>query len=225
MLLCTPPARLLLTPPSSTSLSDITTSSDGSLGAYEYRLSQATPPPRKPEDKKGKGREFPLTTRGAVDLTYRGRASTSEKDTDGNNEKLGLRSRIRASLRGTAKTAVDGSGQGENAQRPHDRLGLETPVDATATSTPTNMKPPSRTEEGNTTNPELPPPYTDAINEYLLDPIQQFSALPPVTLRSSQQAFRLALQEGLKVIMAQQHYARLCDVIEAGNHDGCKKSI
>ena len=60
----------------------------------------------------------------------------------------------------------------------------------------------------------LPPPYSDAINEFVRDPIQQFSAFPPVTLRNSQKEFTKALEQAMKVLLAQRDYARLCAVVD-----------
>lgn len=55
-----------------------------------------------------------------------------------------------------------------------------------------------------------PPTYSEATNEFTLDPIQQFSAFPPPTLRNAQNEFRRALEQGVKVMAVQNRFADLC---------------
>ncbi len=69
---------------------------------------------------------------------------------------------------------------------------------------------------------EVPPAYEDAVNEYLLDPIQQFSAFPPVTLRSAQTEFRLALEKSMAVLLAQRQFEAKCRVADEV-HNGNKQ--
>lgn len=59
-----------------------------------------------------------------------------------------------------------------------------------------------------------PPAYADAVNEYLLDPIQQFSAFPPVTLRNAQREFRLALEQAMGVLAAQRDFESSCRLVD-----------
>lgn len=61
---------------------------------------------------------------------------------------------------------------------------------------------------------DAPPPYEDTINEFLVDPIQQFSAFPPVTLRSAQREFRLALEKSMAVLLAQRQFESMCQVAD-----------
>jgi hypothetical protein len=67
-------------------------------------------------------------------------------------------------------------------------------------------------------HPDLadPPPYNDAVNEHLIDPILQFSAFPPISLRNSQREFRRALEESIRVLASQQRYSQLCQKVEKG---------
>lgn len=68
---------------------------------------------------------------------------------------------------------------------------------------------------------DAPPAYEDAVNEYLLDPIQQFSAFPPVTLRNAQREFRLALEKSMAVLLAQRQFEAKCRVADEV-HNGKK---
>lgn len=62
-------------------------------------------------------------------------------------------------------------------------------------------------EKGGSEQP--PPTYSDSVNEYLMDPMQQFSAFPPVTLRKAQNEFRHGIRIGLKVLEDQQNFDKL----------------
>ena len=64
------------------------------------------------------------------------------------------------------------------------------------------------------TQDQEPPAYADAMNEYLLDPIQQFSALPPVTLRNAQKGFRRALEDSIAVLMMQREFGASCSEVD-----------
>ena len=64
------------------------------------------------------------------------------------------------------------------------------------------------------TQDQEPPAYADAMNEYLLDPIQQFSAFPPVTLRNAQKGFRRALEESIAVLTLQREFAASCSEVD-----------
>lgn len=51
-----------------------------------------------------------------------------------------------------------------------------------------------------------PPTYSDSVNEYLLDPMQQFSAFPPVTLRKAQAEFKQSLRLAMALLSEQQRF-------------------
>lgn len=53
---------------------------------------------------------------------------------------------------------------------------------------------------------DAPPTYSDSVNEYLLDPMQQFSAFPPVTLRKAQTEFRQSLRLATTLLSEQQRF-------------------
>lgn len=59
-----------------------------------------------------------------------------------------------------------------------------------------------------------PPTYAETVNEYLLDPIQQFSAFPPITLRNAQREFRLAIEKSLGVLVARRLFEAGCSLVE-----------
>ena len=67
---------------------------------------------------------------------------------------------------------------------------------------------------GNDAQDQEPPAYAEAMNEYLLDPIQQFSAFPPITLRNAQKGFRKALEESIAVLMMQKEFGASCSEVD-----------
>merc|ERR1712093_614141 len=205
-----------------------------SQGGYEFRLNQLTPPPpRKPEDRKGKGREFPTSSSGGVDLRFRGSTSESksgdtvnEKGNAGEGRQGGLRSRAKKTFTSKAENTAGAAGA-HTSTLADNRFPSASSFRGDSQEAPSEDK--QKTDKASSSPSaasaaaDEPPTYSEAINDYLLDPIQQFSAFPPVTLRSSQKAFRLALQEGIKVLKAQQQYASLCDLVEEGKGGDVKK--
>lgn len=160
-----------------------------------FRLIEAQPAQPQASDKatgssKGKGRE----RRDPVDLrlqSTKGASSSSTAFSSGReilNEKTAAYTSAELHRRPQATTGRDGA---------HDMLSEKT-----------------GSSGGGDTQDQQPPAYADAMNEYLLDPIQQFSAFPPVTLRNAQKGFRKALEESIAVLMMQREFGASCGEVD-----------
>lgn len=68
---------------------------------------------------------------------------------------------------------------------------------------------------------DAPPTYSESVNEFLLDPMQQFSAFPPVTLRKAQIEFRQSLRLATNLLSQQQNFSSMCSTavrkVQSGN--------
>lgn len=152
------------------------------------------------ESRKGKERERP----GIIDLRLS--ASTSAMKLGDNKSDSPLRSR--------KGVIASSSGSSENMS--------EKSAAMTSTATSDTARWIEDKESEGIGSEDAPPAYEDAVNEYLLDPIQQFSAFPPVTLRNAQREFRLALEKSMAVLLAQRQFEAKCRVADEV-HNGGKK--
>lgn len=155
------------------------------------------------ESVKGKERE----RKDPIDL--RMAASTSALTLDGKGEKGSgsMRSRVKNALGGGSRDhdgLFDASSEKAAASS-----GTITPSLALSKDMPTE-KAHKKEDKEDQESTDGPPAYTEAINEYLLDPIQQFSAFPPATLRNAQKEFRRALEESISVLLAQRQFEGMC---------------
>lgn len=171
-------------------------------GLYTYTLIEGKPAckPDVQPTKTGKERE----SRGIVDLRYD--ASTSAVKLDELSDEKSQGGGLRRRMQGTPK-------QNGNKQPDKKRSTSGTPPNeageantAMTAVPPLNLDYKSLDVLTSEAEEDAPPTYSDSVNEYLLDPMQQFSAFPPVTLRKAQTEFRQSLRLATALLSEQQRF-------------------
>lgn len=162
-------------------------------------------PAKKPDTQAtSKGKE--RARGGVVDLRYDASTSAVKLD-DPSNEKVGG-SKVRRRVQNMFRKDKNTASQSEKLPFEDDAL-LEQPQNSEATSTESlglQTKDPAG-KDWPADEQDAPPTYSDSVNEYLLDPMQQFSAFPPVTLRKAQTEFKQSLRLATTLLSEQQRFS------------------
>lgn len=160
-------------------------------------------PAVKPESQAtAKGKERATSSR--VDLRYTGSTSSAKIiDTAGEKSES---SSVRLRVKNIFKKDRDTNGLSEkDMDTCDDRADM---LDTKEDTRPQSANGAS-TEDGPYSGLETddaPPTYIETVNEYLLDPMQQFSAFPPVTLRKAQTELRQSLRLAVTLLSEQQKF-------------------
>lgn len=141
-----------------------------------------------------------------VDLRYDASTSAVKLDDPSNEKSEG--SKVRRRVQNMFKKDKEITSESEKSSNGNDSTfsGRDAEEVNNVDSLETSTVAKSGTTKSNT-DEDAPPTYSDSVNEYLLDPMQQFSAFPPVTLRKAQLEFRQSLRLATTLLSEQQHFS------------------
>lgn len=172
-------------------------------GTYTYSLVESKPAIKQDQQSTAKGKERATSSR--IDLRYTG-SSSSVKQDDSAGEKTesnNVRRRVKNMFNNKNKSTIylsekdhDAGDHGVNMPDTKEEVNSES----------ANCSTPSADSNATKQSEDAPPTYSETVNEYLLDPMQQFSAFPPVTLRKAQIEFRQSLKLATSLLSEQQKF-------------------
>lgn len=171
-------------------------------GTYTYNLLESKPAVKPESQATAKGKERATSSR--VDLRYTGSTSSAKIiDTVGEKSEP---SSVRRRVKNIFKKDKDTNGLSEkNMDTCDDRADMLDTKEDTRPQSANGASPEDGPDSGLEAD-DAPPTYIETVNEYLLDPMQQFSAFPPVTLRKAQTEFRQSLRSATTLLSEQQKF-------------------
>ncbi|KAK9898919.1 hypothetical protein P389DRAFT_188289 [Cystobasidium minutum MCA 4210] len=172
-------------------------------GTFSYTLVEGKPAVKPEAQTSVKGKERASSSR--VDLRYSGSTSAIKLDDPSNekNESGKVRRRVQKMFKKDKKAADVSEKEGADTLNQDDASSYD---DSDTKEGTTDGRESTDDKTDSLQSDDAPPTYTETVNEYLLDPMQQFSAFPPVTLRKAQLEFRQSLSLATTLLSEQQKF-------------------